>query len=195
MNFWKKFKEGSIIFCVAELLLGAIMVFMPEKMLDLIAYVVGGVLLILGISSLIGYFKNGRGLVSAIVQTAAGAVFIIGAGYIIGNIISVVFGLYFIIKGALMLFSAMGDRKYFKKGAATEAVFAAATLVFGVVLFFIPSTSRVFFIVGGIFLIVNAVTDLVNIFAVSKKVTRIKNGAPIELHDDIIDIEAKEIEE
>lgn len=204
MEFWKKFKRGSVLFCIAELLIGAFMAFSADIVKEYLAYAVGGVLVLLGIVGLIRFFNNKSGPLGAVVEIVIGALFIFLAKSIISKIFSIVFGTYFTVKGLLMLLSAFLDRKYFKKGAIAETVFAVVTVVFGTVLFLVPASQNIFFILGGAFLMANGVLDLINLIAISGKITRKLDKIRAELEDisdydgetlseTIIDIEAKEL--
>ncbi|MGN1081018.1 MAG: DUF308 domain-containing protein, partial [Acutalibacteraceae bacterium] len=184
--------KDTVATCVIEIIFGAVLFAFPDFIPTVIAYVIGALLIAYGVNSFISYSKTGAGIISGIFECLIGIVFIICAKTIIGNIISLVFGMYFIIKGAISLSAAVTDIQIDKKDGIIEIVFASVTLLFGIVLFFLNPT-KIFFIVCGVFLIVNGIIDLIEVLTISKKVKSKINE--YSKSDNIIDVEYIEINE
>lgn len=170
MELLKKLKKDTVATCVIEIALGLLLAVFPDILPTVTAYIIGVLLIAYGVNDIIKGSKSGQGITGGVIMTVIGVLCVIFAKSLIINIISFVFGAFFIIKGAISLASGAENVKVSRFDGVLEIIFAAITLIFGVVLILVPSNGKIFFVLCGVFLIVNGITDLIDILAISEKV-------------------------
>lgn len=145
----KKVIWPSLLSSIFLLLLGLLLFFKSSETLVGISYLVGGVLIALGVIAIINFLRNGSrdifvqlNIVYGIVSIVAG-IFLVTVPEFIGSIIPIVVGIAVIISSSFKVQQALVlknlDNKYF----LPSLIMAIVCLVCGVVILFNPFTSAV----------------------------------------------------
>lgn len=176
----------SLLSSIFLLLLGLLLFFKSSETLVGISYLVGGVLIALGVIAIINFLRNGSkdifvqlNIVYGIVSIVAG-IFLVTVPEFIGSIIPIVVGIAVIISSSFKVQQALAlknlDNKYF----LPSLIMAIICLVCGVVILFNPFTSAVVVTqIIGLFIIIYAVLDIVNSFILKKS-----SGISVEISTD-----------
>lgn len=171
----KKVIWPSLLSSIFLLLLGLLLFFKSSETLIGISYLVGGVLLALGVIAIINFLRNKTkdifiqlNIVYGIVSIVAG-MFLITVPEFIGSIIPIVVGIAVIISSSFKVQQALVlknlDNKYF----LPSLIMAILCLVCGVIILFNPFTSAVVVTqIIGLFMIIYAILDIVNSFILRK---------------------------
>ena len=171
----KKVSWPSLLSSIFLLLLGLLLFFKSSETLVGISYLVGGVLIALGIIAIINFLRNSTkdifiqlNIVYGIVSIVSG-IFLVTVPEFIGSIIPIVVGIAVIISSSFKVQQALVlknlDNKYF----LPSLVMAIVCLVCGVVILFNPFTSAVVVTqIIGLFMIIYALLDIVNSFILRK---------------------------
>ena len=171
----KKVIWPSLLSSIFLLLLGLLLFFKSSETLVGISYLVGGVLIALGVIAIINFLRNGSrdifvqlNIVYGIVSIVAG-IFLVTVPEFIGSIIPVVVGIAVIISSSFKVQQALVlknlDNKYF----LPSLIMAIVCLVCGVVILFNPFTSAVVVTqIIGLFMIIYAILDIINSFILRK---------------------------
>ena len=179
----KKFFRSSIITSIILLTLGLLLIFQSEATIVTISYVIGGVLVALGVLAVIKFIqgtnKEGKSeldIVYGIVTVILG-VLIIKNPEAIASIIPLILGVAIIISSATKLQYAFelkaNSNKLWK---ATMLVSIISTLC-GVILLFNPFKGAVVFTkVVGLFIIIYAVLDTISTLTIKRNVKIIHNA-------------------
>ncbi len=171
----KKVIWPSLLSSIFLLLLGLLLFFKSSETLVGISYLVGGVLIALGIIAIINFLRNSTkdifiqlNIVYGIVSIVSG-IFLVTVPEFIGSIIPIVVGIAVIISSSFKVQQALVlknlDNKYF----LPSLVMAIVCLVCGVVILFNPFTSAVVVTqIIGLFMMIYALLDIVNSFILRK---------------------------
>lgn len=171
----KKVIWPSLLSSIFLLLLGLLLFFKSSETLVGISYLIGGILIALGVIAIISFLRNKTrdvfvqlNIVYGVVSIVAG-IFLVTVPEFIGSIIPIVVGIAVIISSSFKLQQALVlknlDNRYF----LPSLIMAILCLICGVVILFNPFTSATV-VTGiiGLFMIVYAVLDLVNSFILRK---------------------------
>ena len=171
----KKVIWPSLVSSIFLLLLGLLLFFKSSETLVGISYLIGGILIALGVIAIISFLRNKTrdvfvqlNIVYGVVSIVAG-IFLVTVPEFIGSIIPIVVGIAVIISSSFKLQQALVlknlDNRYF----LPSLIMAILCLICGVVILFNPFTSATV-VTGiiGLFMIVYAVLDLVNSFILRK---------------------------
>ena len=165
----KKVIWPSLISSIFLLLLGVLLFFKSSETLVGISYLVGGVLIALGIIAIINFLRNKTrdifvqlNIVYGVVSIVSG-IFLVTVHEFIGSIIPIVVGIAVIISSSFKVQQALVlknlDNKYF----LPTLIMAILCLICGVVILFNPFTSAVVVTqIIGLFMIIYAVLDIIN---------------------------------
>lgn len=171
----KKVIWPSLISSIFLLLLGVLLFFKSSETLVGISYLVGGVLIALGIIAIINFLRNKTrdifvqlNIVYGVVSIVSG-IFLVTVPEFIGSIIPIVVGIAVIISSSFKVQQALVlknlDNKYF----LPTLIMAILCLICGVVILFNPFTSAVVVTqIIGLFMIIYAVLDIINSFILRK---------------------------
>ena len=171
----KKVIWPSLVSSIFLLLLGLLLFFKSSETLVGISYLIGGILIALGVIAIISFLRNKTrdvfvqlNIVYGVVSIVAG-IFLVTVPEFIGSIIPIVVGIAVIISSSFKVQQALVlknlDNRYF----LPSLIMAILCLICGVVILFNPFTSAAV-VTGiiGLFMIVYAVLDLVNSFILRK---------------------------
>ena len=165
----KKVIWPSLISSIFLLLLGILLFFKSSATLVGISYLVGGVLIALGVIAIINFLRNSTkdifvelNIVYGIVSIVAG-IFLVTVPEFIGSIIPIIVGIAVIISSSFKIQQALVLKNLGSKYFAPSIIMAIICLVCGVVILFNPFTSAVVVTkMIGLFMIIYAVLDIIN---------------------------------
>ena len=163
MNIFEKIRKDVVWSSIAYLIIGFILLIKPGTALVTIVHILALVALVMGVVSLVTYFKDkysvgNGGVIKGIVYFVIAAFLYFGAGFLI------------VISGVVKLQEALDMMKYRADGSVTVLVIAILSLVFGILILINPfGTAELLFRIIGIALIYNGVSDLLTVFYFSKK--------------------------
>lgn len=171
----KKVIWPSLISSIFLLLLGLLLFFKSGATLIGISYLVGGVLIALGVIAIINFLRNSSkdifvelNIVYGIVSIVAG-IFLVTVPEFIGSIIPIVVGIAVIISSSFKIQQALVLKNLGSKYFAPFIIMAIMCLICGVVILFNPFTSAVVVTqIIGLFMIIYAVLDIINSFILKK---------------------------
>ena len=171
----KKVIWPSLISSIFLLLLGILLFFKSSATLVGISYLVGGVLIALGVIAIINFLRNSTkdifvelNIVYGIVSIVAG-IFLVTVPEFIGSIIPIIVGIAVIISSSFKIQQALVLKNLGSKYFAPSIIMAISCLICGVVIFFNPFTSAVVVTqIIGLFMIIYAVLDIINSFILKK---------------------------
>lgn len=192
-KFMKKFLRSSIITSIILIVLGFLLIYQSENTIMTISYIIGGILIAIGVLALIRYVKDGESpaqrneldIVYGIVTVIFGIV-IIKNYQAVASIIPAVLGIAIIISSAGKLnyaFQLKSDQNSLWK---TTMVISIISTLCGVILLFNPFKAAIGIMkIIGIFIIVYAVLDIISTFAIKGSVTKIRRA----MEETIVDAE------
>ena len=171
----KKVIWPSLVSSIFLLLLGLLLFFKSSETLVGISYLIGGILIALGVIAIISFLRNKTrdvfvqlNIVYGVVSIVAG-IFLVTVPEFIGSIIPIVVGIAVIISSSFKLQQALVlknlDNRYF----LPSLIMAILCLICGVVILFNPFTSAVVVTqIIGLFMIIYAILDIINSFILRK---------------------------
>ncbi len=164
-------KYNSIIAFVA----GLILIIWPEIIKEYIVLIIGGLILSVGVASLIYYFiEKEKGnvsnilLLNAAVDSLFGLILLIFPKFFAG-LVMFLFGIVLLLFGISRLVKLIQASKVLDLHWGLYLVPSLTTLA-GVLLFFYPNrTGNLLFIIFGIILLAYSISDFVSIYIINKK--------------------------
>ncbi len=158
-----KIFNASIVTSVVILVLGIFLFIQPDTIIRIVSIILGGIILIPGITSLIDYLKNKYqpSLITGIVTMIIGLILIINTG-LVASILPFILGIYFIINGINRLQYALELRRQ-RMNFTTSLVFSILIIICGILFIINPFSGALAITkVMGIFMILYALLDLTN---------------------------------
>jgi len=179
---WKKFKGNNIIIALLYIALGVFMVMRSEDVGTVVCYILAAVMAVCGVLQLFtGFHKKAMAMFYP-VNLVLGVLFLCLAAVIAFNP-SVFLQIISWIFGGILLISSIADfqfasemKSFNYKNWWLSFVFALVTAVMGILLF-IYDTNAIPFMIVGIFLIIDGLTDLWIILALSGAARRFEKAA------------------
>lgn len=192
-----KQNAGGILLCVFELVAGILLLLNPAAFTTGIIIAVGAVLLLMGIISVIGYFRmeaheaaETQGLLKGLILIAAGAFCVFRSYWFILTfpVLSVIYGVIILIAGLSKIQWTFDMLRMKKKKWFLAAISAALSVVCAILVLNNPFTSStILWMFTGISLIVEAVFDFVSLIINARKEKT--DAKRTEMHPDYIDME------
>lgn len=167
----------SIVTSVIILVLGIFLFIQPDTIIRIVSIVLGGIILIPGITSLIDYFKNKYqpSLITGIVTVIIGLILIINTE-LVASILPFILGIYFIISGISRLQYALELRRQ-RMNFTTSLVFSILIIICGILFIINPFGGALAITkVMGIFMIVYALLDLTNSILLKREMHEVKDN-------------------
>lgn len=199
-NIMTKLLKSSIWSSIALIALGLLLIFYSEVTIMSISYVVGGILIAIGVIALIKYtsninknVKNEMDIVYGIGTVILGII-VISNPKAIASIIPFVLGVLIIINSAAKIDYSFKLRKDKNSLWTSTLVVSLIALVCGVLLIFNPFAGAEFItkIIGGIILIY-AILDIVSTIRISKVMKEtLKKDDKKKIKDSIVEAEVIE---
>ena len=174
MEFLNKIKSTLTITAVVYVVLGLVMLLIPEAVSDFICYIIGALFLVLGAAGIVSYIKaRGTGfagftLVVSIIFAALG-VYILCNPVSFASFIPLVVGIMLVVDSFSKFQSAFDLKRLQYKNWWQMLLVGIAILLLGALMIFNPFESIALFIrVIGILLIFDGFSNLFTIYSYSK---------------------------
>lgn len=184
-----KIFNASIVTSVIILVLGIFLFIQPDTIIRIVSIILGGIILVPGITSLIDYFKNKYqpSLITGIVTIIIGLILIINME-LVASILPFILGIYFIINGINRLQYALEIRRQ-GMNFTTSLIFSILIIICGILFIINPFGGALAITkVMGIFMIIYALLDLTNSILLKKEMC----GVNESMKNAIIEIEAED---
>ena len=185
-----KIFNASIVTSVIILVLGIFLFIQPDTIIRIVSIILGGIILIPGITSLIDYFKNKYqpSLITGIVTIIIGLILIINT-QLVASILPFILGIYFIINGINRLQYALEIRRQ-GMNFTTSLVFSILIIICGVLFIINPFGGALAITkVMGIFMIIYALLDLTNSILLKREIHEVNEAMKNAIIE--IDVEDK----
>lgn len=171
----KKNFSLSLITSIIFVVLGLFLFIRPDATITTISYIIGGILLILGVLSVIRYFKSDYGINVLDFDLVYGVLVIIAGLYLIFNptmlatIFPAILGIWIIINSVTKFQYALMLKKLDKVDWKYTLLISFLTFAWGIILLINPLESvLVITQVIGIFIIIYAVLDIIDNFILKR---------------------------
>lgn len=171
----KRTFNGSLIVSFMFIIIGLFLFIKPNTTISLISYVIGGVLLITGVSHIYRYFSNNDKLSVFSFNLSYGVLLIIAALFLIidtklfSKVINIILGIWIITSSVTKFQYSFALKKMANKDWIYTAIISFIMLIWGVTLLINPFKSALAITqIIGIFLIIYSVLDIINNFMIRK---------------------------
>ncbi len=171
----KKIKENfsNIVICLMEALVGILLLINPVGFTSGIIRVVGVVLILLGLISVMRYFRTdaliasaGQGLVKGLIAVAGGVFCIVQSKWFIGafSVLTMLYGVAILIAGLFKLQLTVDMLRMKWSNWGWTALSAAVTLIVAVIILLNPfGSTLVLWTFTAVTLIIESVFDMISI--------------------------------
>ena len=173
----KKFFRSSLITSLFLIALGLLLIFQSDAVIYSISYIIGGVLIAIGVLAIIKFIKNTNNVQKAELDIVYGVVSVILGIVVIKNpqaiasIIPVILGIGIVISSATKLQYAFELRANGNNLWKTTMVISIVSTLCGIVLLFNPFKALTSFTkVVVIFIVIYAVLDMISTFTIKRNV-------------------------
>lgn len=199
-NIMTKLLKSSIWSSIALIILGILLVFKSELTIISISYVIGAVLIAIGVIALIKYInsinkeiKNELDIVYGIVTIILGII-VISSPKAIASIIPFVLGVLIVINSTAKIDYSFKLKKVKNELWISTLIVSLVALICGVVLIFNPFAGAEFITkIIGIILLIYAVLDIISTIRISKVIKETFNtNNKNKIEDNIIEAEVIE---
>ena len=187
----KKFLKSSIITSAILIILGVLLIFQSRTTIMIISYIIGGVLVAIGVLALLRYVQNGESpaqrneldIVYGIVTVIFGII-IIQSYEAVASIIPAVIGIAIIISSAGKLNYAFQLKDDENRMWKTTMVISTISAICGVLLLFNPFKAALGIMkIIGVFIILYALLDIISTIAIRSSVTKIQKAVEETITD------------
>ena len=185
-----KLFKSSIISSIALIAFGLLLILQSEVTIITISYIIGGLLIALGVIAGLSFFKNIKDRNKNDLHIVYGIVCIILGVIVIQNpeaiasIIPFVLGLVIIINSATKLQYSFELYKEKNSLWLSTLVLSIIMVVCGIVLIFNPFKGAILLTrIVGIFILIYSVLDLISTFVISKTFKKIQNSIEENIKD------------
>lgn len=189
-NLVNKVFKSSIISSIILIALGILLIVQSEATIVTISYIIGGILIALGVIAGIKFIKNIKERTKNDLDIVYGIVCIILGVLVIKNpeaiasIIPFVLGLIIIINSATKLQYSFELYKEKNKLWLSTLILSIIMVVCGIVLIFNPFKGAILITrIVGVFILVYAVLDLISTFVISQTFKKIHNSIEENVKD------------
>ena len=176
MDKVKSFFSNYFLLSAISILFGVFFILKPETIPHAISYILGGIIIAIGVVEIGRFITADEGnstpiwLIRGILLAAIGLFFILRSDFLY-RVFSLIFGLYMLANGLVALYDAMRIRKHNNgQGWQLPCVFAAITVIAGIVMLFSPLLP---FVALGVILVISGITNLFGALTGKKKVEKI----------------------
>lgn len=177
-----KFTKSSIISSIALIALAILLIVQSEATIITISYILGGILVAIGVLAEIQYIRNIKenvadlDVIYGIVCVILG-VLVITHPKAIAGVIPFVIGFIIIINSAIKLQYSLELRKEKNELWISTLVLSIIMTICGIVLIFNPFQGAVFLTrIVGVFILIYAILDLISTFVIRSTFKKIQNG-------------------
>ncbi len=169
-----KQKLSGIGLAVVEIVVGLFLLISPDALTRAVVIIAGIALLLMGVISLIGYFRAepvgsvlGYGMTKGLMEIAIGAFILIKTGWVVG-VFDTVIALAILLLGVSKLGMSVDLMRLKDSGWKPTLLDAAVTLICAIIIVSVSASDMIWMVIG-ISLIVQAVLDIVVTFFPGKK--------------------------
>lgn len=194
-NMLKRFFKSSIITSLILLGLGLLLIFQAEATIKSISYIIGGILVAIGILAIIRFIRNNSKTTTESLDIVYGTVTVILGILIITNpeaiasILPFVIGIGIIINGATKLQYALELKAHNNNLWKTTMIVAIISTIFGLVLIFNPFKGAIALTrLIGIIITIYSILDIISTISIKRNVTAIQKS----IENTIVDAEIVE---
>ena len=188
-----KIFKSSLITAIALITIGILLIFKSEFTINLITYIIGGILVAVGALAIVRFIKNAKeeninslDIVYGTVTIMFGMIVILNPKAI-ASIIPIIIGIVIIINSAMKLQFSFELKKYQDTKWKEMMIISIVSTICGLVLLCNPfAGAKVITQIIGIFIIVSGILEIIPIITIKKDVNKINK---------IIDQEAKDVED
>lgn len=171
----KKNFSLSLISSIIFVVLGLFLFIRPDATITTISYIIGGVLLVLGIISIIRYFRSDYGINALDFDLVYGVLVIIAGLYLIFNptmlatIFPIILGIWIIVNSVTKFQYSLVLKRLEKNDWKYTLLISFLTFAWGIILLINPLESvLVITQVIGVFIIIYAVLDIIDNFILKR---------------------------
>lgn len=182
-NLMKKFFRSSMITSLFLIILGILLIFQSELTIISISYVIGAVLVVIGVLAIIKFIRNTNKEIKSDLDIVYGVVTIILGSLVIvhpqaiASIIPIILGICIVISSATKLqysFELKANNNNLWKTTMSVAIIGA---IFGIILLFNPFKGAVMVTkIVGFFILAYAILDMISTITIKRNVTIIQNN-------------------
>lgn len=184
----KNLSVSFVLLSVLYVLLGLVLLIWPATVMDALCYLTGGILLLYGVISIVGFCREEMRtagsfltLLLGIVAAAVGAVLLFQPT-LFQSILTVILGLYILIDGLLNLKRAMELRRMEHMGWTLYLILSLITVVLGLVVVFRPMLAGTALVrLIGASLLYSGIADLWTLFQLSRWTKEYRKIHPVEV--------------
>lgn len=176
----KKFFASSLLTSITLLLLGLLLIFQSEVTIITISYIIGAILIALGILGIIKFirslnndYKEELNIVYGVVTIILG-ILVIKNPHAIASVLPIVIGIGIVINSATKLQYAFELKAINNSLWKSTLIISIISTIFGVILLFNPFKGAVFITkIIGILIALYAILDIISTFSIRNNVIEI----------------------
>lgn len=166
-NVFKRMNTYTIVVSIITMIIGLILLFLPEQSAKLIGVLAGIMVLCTGITSLYKYFKRDGAKIFSLNLTFGVVFCIIGAlliiyPYTVSQFVTICLGLAIVVNGATKINNAIWLKRGNEKAWLNTLASGVLLLVIGLLVLFNPFANLTLTSLVGAFLLICGVLDLVD---------------------------------
>lgn len=184
----KNLSVSFVLLSVLYVLLGLVLLIWPATVMDALCYLTGGILLLYGAISIVGFCREEMRtagsfltLLLGIVAAAVGAVLLFQPA-LFQSILTVILGLYILIDGLLNLKRAMELRRMEHMGWTLYLILSLITVVLGLLVVFRPMLAGTALVrLIGVSLLYSGGADLWTLLQLSRWTKEYRRIHPVEV--------------
>lgn len=197
-NIMNKIFKSSILGALALVVLGILLIFESEATIVTISYVIGGILVAIGVLALLKFYKEvkenddtGMDLVYGIVSIVLGII-VISNPKAIASIIPIVMGLIIILNSGTKLQYSIELKKNGNNLWKSTMILSLISTLCGVLLVFNPFKSAAFLTrLIGLLILLYAILDIISTITIKNTMKKIKTA----INDGIEEAKVLEVKE
>ena len=181
-NILSKFLKSSLFSAIGLVILGILLFFQSEATIISISYVIGGILISIGVLAFINYMKNMSHNVKNEMDIVYGigmvilGILVITNPKAIASIIPFILGVLIIINSSAKLQYSLELRKQKSVLWSSTMILSLVTLLCGILLIFNPFSGAEFITkVVGILLFIYGITDIISTLRIKKTFKEVQN--------------------
>lgn len=182
MKFFKNLQINALLTAIVYIILGLVLVLMPNLVTHTVAIILGAIFAVAGIYYIVDYFRKwdieyrSNGLAIGILMLFA-SLFFFFQSEVIAALIPLILGFAVVVSSTIKLQNAIVLYKAKDKGWISLLVLAGVSLILGVIIMLDPFAAlHGLLILIGVSLLFSGITDLVIIFVMSRKVKALGLG-------------------
>lgn len=174
-SLFEKFQKLALLRAIICLVLGLLLLLLPQTMLNIIVFVLAAYLFIMGLLGILSYFNKRRtsdaltiDFISGLFSALIGLVLALFNRQIIG-LIPIILGIFVVLSGALSLTQALDLRKANNRSGRALLIYSLLLIVVGIVAILNPFGSMATLTrLLGVVLLLMGIGDMVTHFTYGK---------------------------